>query len=200
MNPSSIDLINDVQSFSEDENDVSFSSVSSVSSSCTTSSGSLYSNTKLQQLLQADKEKYRVLPNESTKALPSWWRLFGFPAIKNEKNEFERIQGYISCKKCYRTSVYGSKSGTKRFIDHVNRCSPLSTPLTASSNGPQSTQTTLDKIVVTKKSSVTMKEQNEIKKLYAKWVCEDLRPYSIVEDNGFQELAQSFIRIGKNSC
>lgn len=195
----SIDLADDIESSSDNnETDISFSSVPSVSSaSCTSSSTSLYAVRTLELLLRTEKNKYCILDNERTKNSPSWWRSFGFPAAVNEKGDIERIHGYISCKKCYRTSVYGSKSGTKRFIEHANRCSPSQSQSNVNSNGTSGSQGTLDKILLKNKVTITAKEQNELKGLYAKWICEDLRPYSIVEDNGFKKLAQSFIRLGK---
>ncbi len=38
----------------------------------------------------------------------------------------------------------------------------------------------------------------KIKDLSVEWVCGDLRPYSILEDNGFRKLAQEFVRLGEN--
>ncbi|CAF1171269.1 unnamed protein product [Adineta steineri] len=81
----------------------------------------------------------------------------------NEKKEFERIHGFISCTKCYHTSVYRPKSGTKRFIDHANQCSPLASQSTTSPNDPQATQSTLDKIVIKRQINITTKEQNGLR-------------------------------------
>jgi hypothetical protein len=53
----------------------------------------------------------------------------------------------------------------------------------------------LNKTVVKQKVKLSSKEQKELKDLDAKWICGDIRPYSIVEDKGFEELAQTFIRI-----
>ncbi|CAF0858998.1 unnamed protein product [Adineta steineri] len=78
----------------------------------------------------------------------------------NEKKEFERIHGFISCTKCYHTSVYRPKSGTKRCIDHANQCSPLASQSTTSPNDPQAMQSTLDKIVIKRQINITTKEQN----------------------------------------
>ncbi|CAF1269919.1 unnamed protein product [Adineta ricciae] len=105
-------------------------------------------------------------------------------------------RSYNDCTKCYRTSIYGSKSVTKRFIDHANRCSPLLSQSIPHHRNLEELQATLDNIVIKKKAHITAKEQNEIKHLYAKWICEDFRPFTIVEDNGFQQLAQTFIRLG----
>ncbi len=38
----------------------------------------------------------------------------------------------------------------------------------------------------------------KIKDLSVEWVCGDLRPFSILENNSFRKLAQEFVRIGKN--
>ncbi|CAF4052179.1 unnamed protein product, partial [Rotaria sordida] len=186
----------DISSFSSiDENEISILSSSSISTAVTTSS---YTSNQLQRLLQKEKQKFCILNNESTKPLVSWWRSFGYPAVLNEKDEFERIPGYISCLKCCNTFIYGPASGTKRFISHADRCSPLAS--SCSSGGkvddPQSTQLKLNQIGFTRKVKVSEKEQNELKHLYANWVCGDLRPYSVVEDKGFEQLAQMFIKIG----
>ena len=57
------------------------------------------------------------------------WRLgrrsFGYVTVKNNNNRFERINGFISCLKCYHTFRYGSTSGTKHFVEHADRCFPL---------------------------------------------------------------------------
>jgi hypothetical protein len=198
MQSTSADLLYDVRSFpSVDEDDTSISSFSSTSTAVTTSS---YTSKQLQRLLIKEKQKFRILKNESTKIIASWWRSFGYPAVLNEQDQFERIPGFISCLKCCHTSGYSVNSGTKRFISHADRCFPLvsSCPSADDKNDSQSTQLTLNNIGFKRKLKLTEKEQKDIKELYAKWVCEDLRPYSIVEDKGFQQIAQMFIRMGKN--
>ncbi|CAF2915108.1 unnamed protein product [Rotaria sp. Silwood2] len=189
----------DISSFSSiDENEISILSSSSISTAVTTSS---YTSNQLQRLLQKEKKKFRILNNESTKPLVSWWRSFGYPAVLNEKDELERIPGYISCLKCCHTLIYGPASGTKRFISHADQCFPLASSCSSGDkvDDPQSTQLKLDQIGFTRKAKLPEKEQNELKHLYANWVCGDLRPYSVVEDKGFEQLAQMFIKIGENS-
>ncbi len=39
----------------------------------------------------------------------------------------------------------------------------------------------------------------EIKDLCVRWICGDIRPFSIVEDSGLRNLAQECIRLGKKS-
>lgn len=202
MASSSADVAREIgSSSSEDEHDTSSFSFSNVSNASTASS---YTSKQVEQLLSTQKRKFRILRNERASKTASWWHCFGYPAVLNENDKFERIAGFVSCFKCCHTLAYGPNSGTKRFIDHAKRCSPsTSSPLAiGDGNSSHPAQAALDMMVVKKRSSVTAKEQNDLKELYANWICEDVRPFSIVEDKGFQQLAQMFIRIGKNifSC
>jgi hypothetical protein len=193
----SVDLFDDIHSSTSADEDIIH--ILTSSTTFTGAGASSYTSDQLQRLLKYEKQKYSILTNESVKPLAPWWRSFGYPAVINEENQFQRIPGFISCFKCCHTSNYGSRSGTKRFITHADRCSPM-VQLSSSANGTDdshSTQLTLKKIVVKQKVKLSSKEQKELKDLYAKWVCGDIRPYSIVEDKGFEELAQTFIRIGE---
>jgi hypothetical protein len=193
----SADLFDDIQFSASADEDIIH--IPTSSTTVTGASASSCTSNQLQRLLKYEKQKYSILKNESVKPLASWWRSFGYPAVLNEKNEFQRIPGFISCLKCCHTSNYGSNSGTKRFISHADRCSPLVQSYSSASgtDDSHSTQLTLNKTIVKQKVKLSTKEQNELKDLYAKWVCGDIRPYSIVEDKGFEELAQMFIRIGE---
>jgi hypothetical protein len=126
------------------------------------------------------------------------WRL---GAIKNKNNEFQRINGFISCLKCYSTFRYGRASGTKHFIEHADRCFPLVTSDSAANDIADSklVQRKLDQVGIRRKTKVTLKEKNELKELCAKWVCADLRPFTVVEDYGFEHLASMFIKIGEEN-
>ncbi|CAF1275734.1 unnamed protein product [Rotaria sordida] len=196
MNSTTDDLLVDICSATSDEENVI--PISTCSSKSTTTTTPLYSSRQLQHLLLTDKKKFCILNNKSDKTLAPWWRSFGYPAILNENNEFKRIPGFVSCIKCCLTSIYGPKSGTKRFIAHADRCFPLVSPNSAETgkDDPKSVQLNLDNVVLKRKIKLPNKEQNELKELCAKWVCRDLRPFSVVEDKGFEELAQMFIRIG----
>ncbi|CAF2972666.1 unnamed protein product, partial [Rotaria sp. Silwood2] len=143
-------------------------------------------------------QKYRLVSNDSTKSLAAWWRAFGFINVQNENNKFEQIAGYISCLKCYHTFRYGFKSGTKHFVDHADRCFPLifSDSIAANTDDSNLVQRKLEQTGFQRKAKLTIKEKNEFKDLYAKWICCDLRPFTIVEDFGFEHLANMFIKIG----
>jgi hypothetical protein len=197
MQSTTSDLIQDISSFSYiDEDNISISSFSNISNVVVVASS--YTSNQLQRLLQKEKQKFRILNNESTRTLASWWRSFGYPAVLSEKDGFERIPGYVSCLKCCHTVAYGPASGTKRFISHADACFPLASSCSSAgeTDDRQSTQLDLYQTGFKRKAKLAEKEQTEIKHLYAKWVCGDLRPFSIVEDKGFERLAQMFIGIG----
>jgi hypothetical protein len=61
----------------------------------------------------------------------------------------------------------------------------------SSTNDSHPTQLTLDKTILKQKVKLTSKEKNELKELYAIWVCQEIHPYSIVKDTGFQILAHT---------
>ena len=106
---------------SDNENKASILSSSNILSTVAISS---YTLSQLKRLLNTDKQNFTVIKNESRKNLPTWWRSFVYPAILNDKNQFERITGYKSCFKCYQAFHYGSSTGTKRFLSHADRCFP----------------------------------------------------------------------------
>jgi len=163
------------------------------------SSSNSYTPEQLNRFLLRKNENFRLENNSSTKTLASWWRAFGYVTTKNKRNEFERINGFISCFKCYRTFRYGAASGTKHFFDHADRCVPLTPSNSDAGDGRESklVQSKLNELGVRSKLKLTVKEKTELKELCAKWVCTDLRPFTIVEDYGFEHLAAMFVKIGE---
>jgi hypothetical protein len=177
----------------------SASSSSRVRNDSASSSTDSYTSEQLKQFLLKKNEKYRLISNDSTKSLAPWWRAFGVITVQNENNEFEPIVGFISCLKCYHTFRYGFKSGTKHFIDHADRCFPVASSDSAAgiTDDSKLVQRRLEQSGFQRKAKVTLKETNDFKDLYAKWICCDLRPFTIVEDFGFTQLANMFIKIGE---
>ena len=190
ISPSSTDDIIDVSSSPRRH---------SIDSSNFASSTASYTIDQLKRLLESQKYKYCILKNEKPKELALFWRSFGFPAVVNENGEWEKISGFISCIRCYNTQLYGSKSGTKRFNEHADKCFPIISSATVTNDKDNLTttkQTKLNHLGFTKKAKLSADEQNHLKNMYAKWICTDLRPLSILEDEGFKNLAQLFIKIG----
>ena len=48
-----------------------------------------------------------------------------YVTIKNDNDEFERMNGFINYFKCYPTFRYGSASITEHFVEQANRCFPF---------------------------------------------------------------------------
>ncbi|CAF2884827.1 unnamed protein product [Rotaria sp. Silwood2] len=195
----SFDSSDDISLISSGDLDVISSSSSiRVRNASNSSSSDNYAPEQLKQFLLKKNQKYRLVGNDSTKSLAAWWRAFGFINVQNENNKLEQIAGYISCLKCYHTFRYGFKSGTKHFVDHADRCFPLifSDSIAANTDDSNLVQRKLEQTGFQRKAKLTIKEKNEFKDLYAKWICCDLRPFTIVEDFGFEHLANMFIKIG----
>ena len=183
--------------------DLNDGSSSTYSSSLVNDSTSLSSNSytpeQLNRFLSRKDENFRLENNNSTKVLALWWCSFGYVTVKNNRNEFERINGFISCFKCYRTFRYGSASGTKRFAEHADRCFPLISSNSASNDarGSKSIQYKLNQVGFRSKTKLTVQEKRELRELCAKWIFTDLRSFTIVEDYGFERLVSMFIKIGE---
>ena len=76
-------------------------------------------------MLLVQDAKIRLVTNDSSKLLAPWWHSFGYVTIKNENDKFERVNDFISCRKCYHTVRYGSASEIKHVVEHANRYFPL---------------------------------------------------------------------------
>ena len=91
--------------------------------------------------------------------------------IKNENDEFERINGFISCLKCYHTFRYGLASQTKHFVEHANRYFPVtSTDQSADdAHDHKLIQYKLKQVGIRKQVKLPLKgKKNELKNLYEK--------------------------------
>ncbi|CAF3886290.1 unnamed protein product [Rotaria sp. Silwood1] len=178
---------------------------SSSSSSNLSSNSNSFNSEKIKHLLIYEKSKYQIMENESPSAA-EWWRAFGYPAQLDENKKLQRIIGFISCFRCMTTQVYNNLSGTKRFKQHADKCFPLSnTTITTSSSSSSisftssstpSTQTRLNQMGFTKQVKFTENDITKMKDLSVKWVCGDIRPFSILDDIGFRNLAQECVRLG----
>ncbi|CAF4527474.1 unnamed protein product [Rotaria sp. Silwood2] len=69
------------------------------------------------------------------------------------------------------------------------------TSTTKSTTISTSTQPTIDKIVLIRKT-LTTGQSNVIKDLIVRWVCGDIRPLSIIDDSGLRVLIQECVKFG----
>ena len=154
-----------------------------------------YSVDQIRFRLQNHKLNFKVIDNDTSTFKSKCWQIFGFPARKNETNEYQRIPGFVSCRKCFKTYSYKSTTGTRQLNSHP--CVPVSLTESKSSTIPTK-QTTLDHIPKNlKQIKLDDKEINNFKILISKWICEDLRPFTVVEDGGLRKVFQELISLGK---
>ena len=74
--------------------------------------------------LQIDKSNFKVIDIDTLTYKSKCWQIFGFPASKNETNEYQRIPGFVSCRECFKTYSYKSIASTRQLYSHP--CVPVS--------------------------------------------------------------------------
>ncbi|CAF2710518.1 unnamed protein product [Rotaria sp. Silwood2] len=163
------------------------------------SSSNTINSSKIKQLLKYESNKYSVIKKESSTPLIGWWEVFGYPAKLDEHGVFQRISGYVSCFNCYSTFIYGNSSGTTRLRQHAAKCSKTTCSSSISvecNDSSSSRQATLAQHGFKKCVKINEKDIDNIKKLSAQWICQDIRPFCTLQDVGFRALAQELINIG----
>ncbi|CAF3725917.1 unnamed protein product [Rotaria sp. Silwood1] len=151
------------------------------------SSSNTINSSKLKQLLKFESNKYSVIKKESSTPLTGWWEVFGYPAKLDEHGVFQRISGYVSCFNCYCTFIYGNNSGTTRLRQHAAKCSKTtcSSSITVECNDSSSSrQATLAQHGFKKCVKINEKDIDNIKRLSAQWICQDIRPFCTLRDAG----------------
>jgi hypothetical protein len=179
------------------------SSTITFSSSSTANSPSAvneFTTERVTRLLKTDSTNYKIVKNTKNNLTSVCWKLFGFPAKKSlTEAEFEPLSGFVTCESCYQTYTFTPNSGTRILNAHI--CvQKLSSGTrkrssSASVSGYQMKLGTAMKCY--KQVQLPEKEINLVKDLTCKWLCQDMRPFSIVEDVGLRNLLQEFILIGK---
>lgn len=168
----------------------------------TTSSNENYTRDKIQRLLKFNKTEYVVIENSNKKNKQSstCWNLFGFPAKLDSNDTPIKIDGFVSCMKCFVTYSYISNSTT--FLNKHD-CNPsYQKPNSTSSSSSSRTSSTSQNLITmyghTRPKKVQLPESHskEMKDLISRWICKDMRPFSVVDDIGFREIAQRCISIG----
>lgn len=94
---------------------------------------------------------------------------------------------FISCKKCGHFYSYNIRNGTSTLSNHLNKCNKQS------NESDERDTNRKTKKVTAKKTSAIKKKTTQIA---VRWCAKNIRPFDIVTDDGFQEMAQYFIKIG----
>lgn len=149
---------------------------------------------EIQSMLKTKPNQYIIMEN-SGKHSSNCWNLFGFPSVVDSNGDSKRIDGFVSCRKCFTT--YSFKSNSTRLMNQHDCEMSKERNKRLIANGSSSAQRSLSAFYpvqsVTLKSSETIK----IKDLQAEWICQSIRPFSIVEDDGLRRLIQECISIGE---
>ncbi|CAF1420376.1 unnamed protein product, partial [Rotaria sp. Silwood1] len=136
-----------------------------------------YNPSNIQILLKEQPEKYVLVDNYKVNhaKLSSCWNRFPLPSVKDENNRNIVIKNFATYRSCYATYAftYGS---TKSLNSHkcVKESSSIST--SPSPKSP-SLNSKINRFSSEKKKTLTS--------LIALWICQNIRPISIVEDEGF---------------
>jgi len=73
-----------------------------------------------------------------------------------------------------------------------------STTLSSSSAVNSATSPLTKYGLVMKTTKLTSHEKTKVKELIVNWLCQSMRPFSLVNDNGFRNVIQQVISLGKN--
>ena len=95
--------------------------------------------------------------------------------------------------------VYSVVSGTKRFKCHANKYCSSQILSSISTNASDPTQATLNQTGFKRSPQFSDKDIKAMKSLCVEWICGDIRPFSILDDPGFRNIAQKYVRLGKRS-
>ncbi|CAF1553129.1 unnamed protein product [Adineta ricciae] len=164
-------------------------------SSSASSSSENYTREKIQRHLKFDKAHYVILDNSNSKNSAICWRSFGFPAVLDTNGAPQKIPNFVSCKKCFTTYSYVSNSTT-----FLNKHSCLSSDQKTKSTLPSSRDTSSQSLITNYSQPKIVRlpdsYSKDMKDLVVRWICKDMRPFAIVDDDGFRSIAQRCVSIG----
>jgi hypothetical protein len=172
------------------------SNVSSVNSPLSSPRNSdKFTCAQLQLMLKTKPIEYIIIENTG-KHISDCWNSFGFPAIVGHNGDPQRIDGFVSCRKCFAT--YSFMSNSTRFLNQHDCEVSKEINKRLEAKGTSSAQRCLTAFYPAKPVTLKVSEITKIKDLQARWVCQSIRPFSIVEDNGLRRLIQECISIGNH--
>ncbi|CAF5095494.1 unnamed protein product, partial [Rotaria sp. Silwood1] len=161
--------------------DRSFSIISS-SLDQYSSSNVKYNPSNIKILLKKQPEKYVLVDNHKVNhAKPSpCWNRFALPVVKNENNRHIVIKNFATCRSCY--ALYVFTYGSTKSLNSHKYVKESSSIFTSPSTKSPSLNSKINRFSSEKKKTLTS--------LIALWICQSIRPISIVEDEGFLNIIQ----------
>jgi hypothetical protein len=160
----------------------------------------IFSPRKISHYLKTKGDNYMIMNDDRQHTKARFWRAFSYPA-KKSADTFERIPGFVSCKKCFQTFAFCRTTGTSHLNNHI--CVSINETST-SLKGEVSKQPSIEQLwssidTNTKSVKLSDREKAVVKDLGSKWICQDIRPFAIVEDVGFLKLAQECVHLGESA-
>ncbi|CAF1266528.1 unnamed protein product [Adineta ricciae] len=147
---------------------------------------------EIKRLLSRRTDRFTIVANGINKThLASWWSNFGF-AKETVLGESFLVTNFVSCQHCFTTYRYGSSS-----TESISRHQCNSTSPTSNKSSAVEYAFTLDKHVFKEKKTFSHLEQQNLTKLFSNWICDNLRPISIVDDSGLREVCSFFYSLGE---
>jgi hypothetical protein len=158
-----------------------------------------YNTLNIKTFLKEQPEKYVLMENHKVnhvKPSPCWNR-FALPAVKDENDHSIVIKNFATCRSCYTTYSY-TLGSTKSLNSHKCSKDPASTSSSPSFKYFNYYLFTIYFVYISSiKSSLNSKnnrftagKKKVLTPTIAKWICESMRPISIVEDEGFLNIIQ----------
>lgn len=148
--------------------------------------------------MKQQSHRYVVVTNSKGQT-SKCWETFGFPALIESADEQPKIiEKFVTCRLCFVTYSFNSNS-TRLLNSHTCKQAPRARSLSVSTvlnASPTYHQTSLSSYVTPNVTKINDGQAKRIKDLQAQWVCKDVRPFTIVDDEGFRQLAQELVAIG----
>lgn len=155
-----------------------------------------YNTSNIKSFLKEQPDKYVLVDNHKVNPIKpaACWKRFALPAIKNEAGLSIVIKNFATCRSCYTTYSF-TLGSTKSLNSH--KCAP-STSSSPSFRCLNYSHFTIQHICISsiktswksRESQFNGEKKNLLTSKIAKWVCESMRPLSIVEDKGFLNIIQ----------
>ncbi|CAF3389281.1 unnamed protein product [Rotaria sp. Silwood2] len=158
---------------------------------------------EIEFLLKMNTDEYKIVLRDKSKSrqyFADWWCVFGIPTQTVDGNSYS-IKNFIACKYCkavyrYSTTMSSCKIKThKCYVQRRKREEIAHTEVDESSI--KSTQPTLSKFsfkpVFNHDSDKSTK--SKCNELIVQWISNNIRPFSIVDDEGLHQLLQFFYEL-----
>ena len=114
------------------------------------------------------------------------------------------MKNFIACKECKTVYRYSSRTSSDKIKQHKCYLNSNKQPNTTNSSSESQSNVKFRQSVLLNHSFKFISNNDSDKNiklmcsdLMIKWICSNLRPFSVVEDSGLQEIFQFFYELGK---